>query len=488
MAIELYFTQHFGVEPGGLENYGAFDISLASDLPLFVDPFLLFNSEKPEYQALHAGIIKYLTFLRDRADQPLTSGLINAWYKFSEVKQNWLGFTLLGNAGSGLGVEFARALYSSLGSILKSFGTETITKGTHLEKLALIKDGVGRDNISDFTTNLIKSYLLNYTQAFAQQHLEMHQRDTFSVPRAEFNYATETWATRTYELPAFRGDFVLLTPADILTRDDTWISRSDMVQHFLRLPGAVPDDQLRAQMNNYFGSMLSNQPTRDEVSRAAQATLRRYPELIDYYIREKEDSGDQAVGLSAKRREETKAFLVEMVKGVVADLASRTDFYLTPQTSYAEALFRAKAFKTYIEDQDGYKLINRPGRERAFSNEKDVQLYFGLAFVGSEYDVNREVNNGRGPVDFKVTKSAFDKSLIEVKFARNSHLKRNLEKQVEIYEKANGTRRSVKMIVGYTADELAKVDRILGELNLTGEESIAIIDARADNKPSGSKA
>lgn len=488
LEIELYFTQHFGIAPVALERYGAFDISLASDLPLFVDPFLLFNSEKPEYQTLHDGIIKYLTFLRDRADRPLTPGLINAWYKFSEVKQNWLGFTLLGNAGSGLGADFARALHSSLGSILKSFGTETITKGTHLEKLALIKDGVGRDNISDFTTNLIKAYLLEYTQTFAQQHLEGHQRAKYAVPRAEFNYATETWATRTYELPTFRNDFVLLTPADILTRDDTWISRSDMLRQFPRLPEAVPDDQLRAQMNNYFGSMLSERPTRDELSRAAHLTLRRYPELIDYYIREKENTGDQAIGLSAKRREETKAFLVEMVKAVVADLAERTDFYLTPQTSYAEALFRAKAFKKYIEDQDGYKLINRPGHERAFSNEKDIQLYFGLAFVGSEYDVNREVNNGRGPVDFKVSKGTFDKSLIEVKLASNSHLKRNIEKQVEIYEKANGTRTAVKMIVGYTAEELSKVDRILDELKLSNEESIVIIDARADNKPSGSKA
>jgi hypothetical protein len=488
VAIELYFTQYFGIDPKVLEDYGAFDISLASDLPLFVDPFLLFNSERPEYRALHADIIRYLTFLRDHADRPLTSGLINAWYKFGEVKQNWLGFTLLGNAGSGLGVDFARALHSSLGSILRNFGTETITKGTHLEKLALIKEGVGRDNVSDFTTNLIKSYLLGYTQTFAKQRLEDHQSARFSVPRAEFNYATETWATRTYELPIFRGDFVLLTPADILTRDDTWISRSDMLHRFSQLPAAVPDDQLRAQMNNYFGSMLSARPSRDELSGAAQATLRRYPELIDYYIRDREDTGDQAVGASAKRREETKAFLVEMVKAVVADLAERTDFYFTPQTSYAEALFRSRAFKAYIEDQDGYKLINRPGHERAFSNEKDIQLYFGLAFVGGEYDVNREVNNGRGPVDFKVSKGSFDKSLIEVKLASNSHLKRNLEKQVEIYEKANGTRASVKMIVCYTADEVAKVDRILGELKLRGDESIVVIDARADNKPSGSKA
>jgi hypothetical protein len=36
---------------------------LLADLPLFVDPFLLFNSRKPKYRALHDPIIKYLRFL-----------------------------------------------------------------------------------------------------------------------------------------------------------------------------------------------------------------------------------------------------------------------------------------------------------------------------------------------------------------------------------------------------------------------------------------
>lgn len=64
----------------------------------------------------------------------------------------------------------------------------------------------------------------------------------------------------------------------------------------------------------------------------------------------------------------------------------------------------------------------------------------------------------------------------------------SLRRQVAIYEKANGVRKSVKVIVCYTAEQQAKVDRILGELKLAGEESIVVIDARNDNKPSASKA
>lgn len=488
MTIELYFSQHFGVSPKVLEDYGAFDISLASDLPLFIDPFLLFNSQKPEYRDLHEGMIRYLVFLRDRATPDLDPGLIKSWYMFQEVKQNWLGFTVLDNSGSGLGKDFARALHNSLGSILKGFGSESITKGAHLEKLALIKEGVGRDNISDFTTNLIKGYLLEYTQAFAQAHLSSDQRGAFSVARAVFNYETETWEPRQYDLPALRGDYVLLTPADMLTKDDTWISRSDLVREFSSIPEAIEDDQLRAQVNNYLFKKLSDNPTKKEYSDLAAAAILQFPEVIDYYIRQKENTGEQAVGLSAKRRQEVFEVLVRMVQQVVEDIRTNTTLYQTPVNSYDEALARAVGFKQYVENQDGHRLLNRPGHERPLATEKEVQLFFGLIFFGSEFDVNREVNNGRGPVDFKVSKGAIDKSLIEIKLASNSQLKRNLQNQVAVYERANGTRTSVKMIVCFTDADVAKVDAVLKELDLCGEKSIVVIDARSDNKPSGSKA
>jgi len=78
--------------------------------------------------------------------------------------------------------------------------------------------------------------------------------------------------------------------------------------------------------------------------------------------------------------------------------------------------------------------------------------------------------------------------LIEFKLASNSHLKRNLEKQVEIYEKANQTAASVKVIICYTKADHAKVTKILKDLKLDAREDVIVIDARSDNKPSASKA
>src|SRR6266567_3548468 len=154
--MNLYFADVFKVKPKTIERYGAFNISLVSDLPLFIDPFLLFNSKKRRYRQLHDRIIEYLAFLRDKsvAQQEQNEGLLRAWYFFPEVKQNWFGFTLSSNKGSGLGKKFAVALHSNLNRIFSDFGNEQITRGSHLEKLCLIREGVGRDNISDFTSNL----------------------------------------------------------------------------------------------------------------------------------------------------------------------------------------------------------------------------------------------------------------------------------------------------------------------------------------------
>ena len=146
--MDLYFSDHFKVRKADLEKYGAFNISLISDLPLFIDPFLLFNSKNEEYRRLHAEIIEYLIFLKDKsASGSIDDGALRAWYVFKEVRQNWFGFSVVGNKGSGLDMDFARALNESLYKVFSEFGKERVTKGSHLEKLYLIKAGVGKDNI-----------------------------------------------------------------------------------------------------------------------------------------------------------------------------------------------------------------------------------------------------------------------------------------------------------------------------------------------------
>ena len=99
--------------------------------------------------------------------------------------------------------------------------------------------------------------------------------------------------------------------------------------------------------------------------------------------------------------------------------------------------------------------------------------------------VDSEVNNGRGPVDFKVSNGRKDVTLVEFKLTRT--LKRNLEKQVDVYKNANQTDRAIKVVLYFTDAEEEKTHKILNDLGLTGNPDIVLIDARA-NKVQASKA
>jgi len=484
--MDLYFTDIFGVDPDLLEEYGSFNVSLINDLPLFIDPFLLFNAHEENYQRLHHEILAYLRFLKDRAaDGHINDGMLRNWYAFPEVKQNWLGFSLVGNSGSGLGMDFARALHRNLGSILSDFGDEGITRDSHLEKLCLIKDGVGRDNISDFTTNLIKDYLLRYTQTFAQKHLSPKHRKLVPVSRSRFNFNTRSWETARYELPWYNGDYVLLTPKNILTKDDTWINKSDLTKDFHDVVVSVPDVPLRAQINEYFSRVLPEHYSQREIGEAISRVIRKYPELIDYYIRYKEDRGDEAVSLSEQRVRQIEDLFIRQLGWFAEQLHRETRFYKTGDDTYAETRERVMFLKDVIENKGGHKLFfvgSEPVRR-----ESDLHILFRLTWNATPSDVSREANDGLGPVDFKVSRGRSDKTLVEFKLAKNSQLKRNLEKQTEVYKKASDARRALKVIVYFSDSEFARVTKILRDLELFGDPDVILIDATPD-KPSGSKA
>jgi hypothetical protein len=105
-----------------------------------------------------------------------------------------------------------------------------------------------------------------------------------------------------------------------------------------------------------------------------------------------------------------------------------------------------------------------------------------MTWYASEADVTREANDGRGPVDFKVSIGSADRTLVEFKLAKNTRFERNLRHQAEIYEKASDANRTIKVILYFTEAERARVDRILANLKLTGHTDICLggCEARTD--------
>jgi len=488
--MDIYFSDFFRVPPETVEEYGAFDISLVNDLPLFVDPFLLFNSDNEQYRSLHDEIIRYMRFLKEMsAEKGISPPLIHSWFTFSEVKQNWFGYSLKGNHGHGLGLGFARALHQNFHTVFRNFGEETVTRSSHLEKLCLIRNGVGRDNISDFTTNLIKGFIAEYTQSFATAHIGTDLKQVVPIAKVEFNYQTRSWVTKQYDIPFRDGDYVLLTPKDILTKDETWINRSEFLDRFQQIADALPNPVLRSQVNEYLLRVLPQDPDarKDEIREAVARAVDHFPEVIDYYIRDKEERGSQARAFSRARVSEVERRFVQQVRKLVDGYLEPAGFYQVSGNTYEEARQRIDFLKDVIENKGGHRFFHVDGKP--IERESDLHVLFRLTWFATKSDVSREANDGRGPADFKISLGAQDKTIVEFKLAKNTHLERNLARQTEVYEKASdATHPSIKVILYFTDGQRERVERILERLKLQDSPHVVLIDARADNKPSGSKA
>ena len=126
-------------------------------------------------------------------------------------------------------------------------------------------------------------------------------------------------------------------------------------------------------------------------------------------------------------------------------LKPSTDFYKENPFSYEESLKRVGYLKIVIEDMDGYRLFYLNGKP--IKRESDLQIIYRLVWYATTYDVNREVNNSRGPVDYKISGGRKNSTIVEFKLALNTKLKKNLENQVEIYKKANQTYNAIKVIM-----------------------------------------
>lgn len=480
--MKIYFTDFFDIDESILDQYGAFNISIINDLPLFIDPFLLFGSKKEEYQELHKSIILYLTFLKDKAEKGITHDhQIQSWYIFPEVKQNWLGYSKIGNRGTGLNMTFGKAFSSSVHIVFDDLGKERITQSSHLEKAGLFEIGVGKDNISDFTTNLIKNYLCEYTQAFAQENIKESLLLEVIVEKSYFDYTFERWMPKKYKLPYIFGDYILLTPRDLLTKDDNWINSKDLRGNFTGILNSIPNAQLKHEVFNYYFKCLpktekNKKNTQKEITKAVHETINQFPEILKFYVKLKEENKEGAKNLSKQNVEEVEAIFIRKLQEFVQLLLETSKFYtISGNSSYDESLSRIQYLKTVIEDNDGYRLFYIDGHP--IKREEDLQIIYRLTWFASDYDVNRETNNGRGPVDYAISKGSSDKTLVEFKLASNSKLKQNLEKQVEVYEKANNTKKSIKVILYFDAVELNKTMKILEELKLEKSPNVILIDA-----------
>lgn len=129
------------------------------DVPLGIDPFLLFKSRDPELAALHSTIVTAFNLGVETVRYKDTNGALYL-FDFPEVTEIGLGYTTKSKRGSGVGQLLSRLIVGTLQD-----SPALLERGLrHIEEMQLVSIGIAADRISDITANLIKHYLISYTQ------------------------------------------------------------------------------------------------------------------------------------------------------------------------------------------------------------------------------------------------------------------------------------------------------------------------------------
>lgn len=193
---------------------------LREDLPLYLDPFLLWASSRDDYQELHESLLGFIEQVRAYA---VNGQALQAKKLLAEVREpNELG---LGYAsGSKQGSALGPATISAIVELFPRIPQLEIAGLNHVEILALLVPKLAEDRISDLTANVIKRWLAEFSTARATQ---------LGIPTRKYRLtgwdaAALAWRSLEAHLPYNPMDDspILLVPLDLLRRLP-WINYGD---------------------------------------------------------------------------------------------------------------------------------------------------------------------------------------------------------------------------------------------------------------------
>lgn len=132
---------------------------LGSDIPLGIDPFLMYKSRDLDLSRHHSLLLDAFNsgvhLIRDNKFREA-----EALLKFPEVPEIGLGYAQTTKRGSGVGEYLGSLIIKSLVA-----SPAFLNRGLkHIEEMQLISVGIGADRISDTAANILKLPLIEYTQ------------------------------------------------------------------------------------------------------------------------------------------------------------------------------------------------------------------------------------------------------------------------------------------------------------------------------------
>jgi len=203
---------------------------LDEDIPLYMDPFLLWKSPSQQDNSLHSSITNSFNYL-GRQFSKNEKDAISSLKKMSECDEVGLGNSK-SKKGKKIGDKMARAILSTFKDIpqIQEYGF------THFELLQLLIKDFSKDRVSDISCNLVKSFLIDYT---------IQQSNRFSIPTevTEIEYFDNrklVFVNDVVNLPVNPNtkEAILLIPKRWL-RFIPWINYEDFFHNYIEVSNRI---------------------------------------------------------------------------------------------------------------------------------------------------------------------------------------------------------------------------------------------------------
>jgi hypothetical protein len=452
-----------------------FDPVLILDTKLFVDPFLVFQEADPDWKKAHRELVLYFdacfTLIAQSGGNPKSLQYTKALslLRFPEPKEFCLGYVMEGTSGAGGGKGYAAAIAQAI--------VDAIGRGArhpaHFEELGIFNEGIGPDRISDIACNVLRPRFIRYTQQVARRHRIKMAR--FEIGGAEFDKVRQRWRKKNVLLPKnpFTGGPILLVPQRFL-RDLPILNANDWW-----------DSSEAEQLRNDLNIEVMGKVSKDEIIELA----RKHPEAVAAWVQSREAAPPSPYDLKADR------------KGVygwapaASEYVSAHPLKLKGPKEISEFMDAISAvinqYTLFIEERGGWRLLWND--DKSEKPEEAAQLVFlGLARGYCEANgivLDREVNLGRGPVDFKFSNGYEARALLEMKKLHNGKFWNGLLRQLPSYLKSEGCEVGWFVAIRYRKARSAAVRvRYLGSLGPAElGNGVRVIVADARPKASASK-
>lgn len=258
---------------------------VGTDIPLGIDPFLLYKSRDPKFAKLHSQVLGAFNHGVDLIRHKKFKEAENH-FRYPEVKEIGFGYSKGSKDGGGVGEYLTSLIIESLND-----SPDLLNRGIkHIEEMQLISLGIKSDRISDTIANLIKSFLIEYTQT----QCDIWGIKLYSGVPVEnvFDFDKGEWYDNYFDLPLspFDQKPIILVPRRIV-RTLPWINYDDYLRSELK-------PYLKAQKSkreNKQGKRPTYKSLEINVQKPEAVQIsRRLIEKIDNYISRKERNASEA--------------------------------------------------------------------------------------------------------------------------------------------------------------------------------------------------